>query len=102
MPDDPWETVSAMFDVGDVVTGLITNVTDFGIFVELAEGIEGLVHVSEISKEKIQTPVGRFNVSGSVTVKVLRVDRSIRRIGLTMKGLADDEESHIPKPWMLN
>ena len=102
MTDDPWETVNAMFEVGDVVTGHITHVTDFGIFVGLAEGIEGLVHVSEISKEKTPTPIGRFSVSDSVTVKVMNINKSERRIGLSIKRLTDDDGPQIPKPWMVN
>jgi small subunit ribosomal protein S1 len=59
---DPWDTVAERYEVGKEITGTVTNVTDFGVFVELEEGIEGLVHVSEISKEKIKTPVGQFEV----------------------------------------
>ena len=60
--EDPWKSVAVRYRAGTEITGTITNVTDFGIFVELEEGIEGLVHVSEISKEKVKTPVGKFNV----------------------------------------
>ncbi len=59
---DPWQTVAQRYQVGKEITGTVTNVTDFGVFVELEEGIEGLVHVSEIAKEKLKTPVGQFNV----------------------------------------
>lgn len=91
MADDPWETVNAILEVGDVVTGHITHVTDFGIFVKLTEGIEGLVHVSEISNEKTPTPVGRFSVSDSVTVKVMVISQPERRIGLSIRRLTDGE-----------
>jgi len=63
LQDDPWKTVSDRYEVGKEITGTVTNLTDFGVFVELEEGIEGLVHVSEISKEKIKTPIGKFNIA---------------------------------------
>ena len=89
---DPWTTISVRYDVGKEITGTITNVTDFGIFVELEEGIEGLVHVSEISKEKINTPVGKFEVNDPITAKVMNISSEERRIGLSIKRLEMDEE----------
>ncbi len=89
---DPWTTISERYDVGKEITGTITNVTDFGIFVELEEGIEGLVHVSEISKEKINTPVGKFEVNEPITAKVMNISSEERRIGLSIKRLEMDEE----------
>ena len=89
---DPWTTISERYDVGKEITGTITNVTDFGIFVELEEGIEGLVHVSEISKEKINTPVGKFEVNDPITAKVMNISSEERRIGLSIKRLEMDEE----------
>jgi small subunit ribosomal protein S1 len=72
----------------------VTNVTDFGVFVELEEGIEGLVHVSEISKEKIKTPVGMYNVGDLLTARVMNINSEERRIGLSIKRLdmEDDQE----------
>jgi small subunit ribosomal protein S1 len=91
---DPWETVSDRYQVGKEITGTVTNVTDFGIFVELEEGIEGLVHVSEISKEKIKTPVGMYNPGDVLTSKVMNINSEERRIGLSIKRLdmEDDQE----------
>jgi small subunit ribosomal protein S1 len=94
LQQDPWESVGERYEVGKEITGTITNVTDFGIFVELEEGIEGLVHVSEISKEKIKTPVGMFNVGDVITSKVMNVNKDERRIGLSIKRLEmEDEQS---------
>ncbi len=90
---DPWNTVGQRYDVGKKITGTVTNVTDFGVFVELEEGIEGLVHVSEISKEKIKTPVGMFKVGDVLTAKVMNINSEERRIGLSIKRL-DDEDDH--------
>ncbi len=91
---DPWTTVAQRYEVGKEITGTITNLTDFGIFVELEEGIEGLVHVSEISKEKIKTPVGKFNVGDLITARVMNINSDERRIGLSIKRLeVEDEQS---------
>ncbi len=90
--DDPWKTVADRYDVGKEITGTITNLTDFGIFVELEEGIEGLVHVSEISKEKIKTPVGKFNIGEMINARVININSEERRIGLSIKSLEIEDE----------
>ena len=87
LQSDPWETVNERYEVGKEITGTVTNLTDFGVFVELEEGIEGLVHVSEISKEKIKTPVGMFNVGDLITARVMNINSEERRIGLSIKRL---------------
>jgi small subunit ribosomal protein S1 len=86
---DPWKEVGRRYRKGDVVTGRVTNVTDFGAFVELEEGIEGLIHVSEISREKIEKPSDVLKVGDSVNAMILHVDPGDRRIGLSLKGLKD-------------
>ncbi|HSM90786.1 MAG TPA: 30S ribosomal protein S1 [Desulfobacterales bacterium] len=93
--EDPWKSVAARYRVGTEITGTITNVTDFGIFVELEEGIEGLVHVSEISKEKIKTPVGKFNIGDPITARVMTINSDERRIGLSIKRLEMEREQGI-------
>jgi small subunit ribosomal protein S1 len=93
--EDPWKSVAVRYRVGTEITGTITNVTDFGIFVELEEGIEGLVHVSEISKEKIKTPVGKFNVGDPITARVMTINSDERRIGLSIKRLEMDRDQSI-------
>ncbi len=99
---DPWETVSERYEVGKEITGTVTNVTDFGIFVELEEGIEGLVHVSEISKEKIKTPVGKFNVGDILTSKVMNINSDERRIGLSIKRLEMEDEQSLLSEYVNN
>ena len=89
---DPWKTVAQRYEVGKIITGTVTNLTDFGIFVELEEGIEGLVHVSEISKEKIKTPVGKFNINDVITARVMNINSDERRIGLSIKRLEVEDE----------
>jgi len=102
LQSDPWETVAERYEVGREITGTITNVTDFGIFVELEEGIEGLVHVSEISKEKIKTPVGMYNVNDVITAKVMNINSEERRIGLSVKRLEIDDEKELLSDYVNN
>jgi len=102
LQSDPWDTVSERYEVGKEITGTITNLTDFGIFVELEEGIEGLVHVSEISKEKIKTPVGKFNVGDVITAKVMNINTEERRIGLSIKRLEMDDEQSMLSDYVNN
>jgi small subunit ribosomal protein S1 len=99
---DPWETVAERYEVGKEITGTITNLTDFGIFVELEEGIEGLVHVSEISKEKIKTPIGKFNVGDVITAKVMNINSDERRIGLSIKRLEIEDEQNLLSEYVNN
>ncbi len=92
---DPWSTVEERYQVGKEITGTITNLTDFGIFVELEEGVEGLVHVSEISKEKIKTPVGKYAVGDAITAKVMNINSDERRIGLSIKRLEMESDQNL-------
>jgi small subunit ribosomal protein S1 len=97
---DPWDEIPKKYPSGSLVQGVITNVTDFGIFVELEEGIEGLVHVSEVSKEKIKTPVGMFNVGDGITAKVINIQKKERRIGLSIRRAKKDEEHSYLKEYL--
>ncbi|MCK8603227.1 30S ribosomal protein S1 [Syntrophobacteraceae bacterium DRH4] len=92
LEQDPWETIPDRYPLGSVISGPITNVTDFGLFVELEEGIEGLVHVSEISKEKIKSPVGQYKMGDTITAKVINISPKDRKIGLSVKKVDDQEE----------
>ena len=99
---DPWTTVAQRYEVGKEITGTVTNLTDFGIFVELEEGIEGLVHVSEISKEKIKTPVGTYNVGDLITARVMNINSDERRIGLSIKRLEMEDDQSILSDYVSN
>ena len=92
LESDPWESIPQRYPLGSVVGGPITNVTDFGLFVELEEGIEGLVHVSEISKEKIKSPVGQFKPGDRITAKVINISPKERKIGLSVKKVEEQDE----------
>jgi small subunit ribosomal protein S1 len=89
---DPWKDVARRYRKGEVVGGKVTNVTDFGAFVELEEGIEGLVHVSEISREKVEKPSDVLKVGDTLSAIVLHIDPYERRIGLSIKGLREKTE----------
>jgi small subunit ribosomal protein S1 len=92
LESDPWESIPQRYPMGSVVSGPITNVTDFGLFVELEEGIEGLVHVSEISKEKIKSPVGQFKPGDKITAKVINISPKDRKIGLSVKKVEEQDD----------
>jgi len=99
---DPWQAAANNYPIGSTVEGTITNVTDFGVFVQLEEGIEGLVHVSEISKDKVKTPVGMFNVNDTLKAMVINVSADDRKIGLSVKALQEKEDNNgaIPEEYL--
>ena len=89
---DPWQSIPVRYAPGTIVRGQVTSVTDFGIFLEIEEGIEGLIHVSEISKEKIDTPKSFAKIGDELEAVVLNVDTMERKIALSIKHLADRKE----------
>jgi small subunit ribosomal protein S1 len=85
---DPWEAVAAEFTVGKKVKGKVVSLTDYGAFVELAEGVEGLIHVSEMSwTKRVKHPSQILKIGDEVDVQVLEIDGANRRISLGMKQL---------------
>ena len=93
LENDPWQSVAEKYKVGEVYTGKVTNITDYGSFVELEDGIEGLVHVSEMSWTRKNVHPGKIvSTSEEVQVKVLEVDPEKRRISLGIKQCT-------PNPW---
>ena len=96
---DPWDEVPYKYKPGTRITGTVTNITDFGVFVELEEGIEGLIHVSELSKEKAGNPLSRFNVDDVIQAKVINVSGRDKKIGLSIKRLEETEEREIYKSY---
>ncbi|ABB37308.1 ribosomal protein S1 [Oleidesulfovibrio alaskensis G20] len=97
LTEDPWSKVPANYPVGTLVNGVVTNITDFGLFVEVEEGIEGLVHVSEISQKKVKSPSEMFKEGVTIQAKVIHVSAEERRLGLSIKQIKDDEERRRPK-----
>jgi small subunit ribosomal protein S1 len=92
---DPWEEIPEKFKPGTKVTGKVTNITDFGIFVELEEGIEGLIHSSEISKAKSKTSLGKFQIDDVIQTLVVNVSQEDKKIGLSLKKLQEKENKEI-------
>ncbi len=89
---DPWESVPVRYARGTIVKGKVTSVTDFGLFIELEEGIEGLIHVSELSKEKIDNPKDFAEVGSELEAAVLQVDTVDRKIALSVKNIDVQKE----------
>jgi small subunit ribosomal protein S1 len=88
---DPWEDIPERYKVGTKVTGKVTNITDFGIFVELEEGIEGLIHASEISRGKSKSSLGKYQIDDVIQALVVHVSKEDKRIGLSIRKLHDKE-----------
>jgi small subunit ribosomal protein S1 len=92
MNNDPWEgDIPGRYLPGQKVKGKVTKLTNFGVFVELEQGLEGLLHISELSELKIESPEEVVKVGDDVDVKVLRVDSKDRKIGLSMKNVDDGQ-----------
>ena len=89
---DPWVSLAERFPVGTKVKGPITSITDFGVFVEIEDGIEGLVHVSQISNERVDKPSQLFQVGDELEAEVTNIDGREKKIGLSVKALRRTEE----------
>jgi small subunit ribosomal protein S1 len=88
---DPWETdIPDRYHPNDTVVGKVTKLTNFGVFVELEPGLEGLLHISELADHKVDSPEEIVNVGDEIEVKILRVDRGERKIGLSRKKASVD------------
>jgi small subunit ribosomal protein S1 len=90
--NDPWVSLAERLPVGSRVKGPITSITDFGVFVEIEEGIEGLVHVSQISNERIDKPSQHFHVGEEIEAEVTNIDPREKKIGLSVRALRRSEE----------
>lgn len=89
---DPWSEIPTKYRPGTKVKGKVTSVTDFGIFLEIEEGIEGLIHVSELSQEKLASPKGFANVGDELEAVVLNIDSVDKKIALSVKALSGNDE----------
>jgi small subunit ribosomal protein S1 len=85
---DPWDSVTQRYPMGSRVTGKVVRLTDFGAFVELEPGVDGLLHISQMSNRPIGSPSDLLNPGDELTLMVIRVDPNERRIGLSLKELA--------------
>jgi small subunit ribosomal protein S1 len=89
---DPWKIIAERYPLGSRIKGQITSIPDFGVFVRLEEGVEGLIHVSQLSTERIDKPSSLFKVGDEVEAEVINVDVNERKIGLSIRALRKSEE----------
>ena len=82
---DPWSAIDQLYKVGDLVTGKVSKLASFGAFIGLAHDIDGLVHISQISEERVDKIKNVLNLGQEVTARVVKIDRAERRIGLSIK-----------------
>lgn len=87
---DPWPDIVARYPVGSVLPGKITKVTKFGVFLELEEGVEGLVHVSEIGADRSGNLEEKCKLGETVKARVIKIDTDLRRIGLSLKNVEEE------------
>ncbi|UCD70513.1 MAG: 30S ribosomal protein S1 [Syntrophobacterales bacterium] len=100
LTEDPWEEIPKRYHIGDRVEGKVTNITDFGVFIQLEDGIEGLIHVSELSKEKVENASDVVEVGEPVSAMVINVDSKERKIGLSVKSLKEKDEKEEVEKYM--
>jgi small subunit ribosomal protein S1 len=89
---DPWETIDTLYKVGDLVTGKVTKLASFGAFVGLQHEIDGLVHISQISEDRVDKIKNVLKAGQDVSARVIKIDRGERRIGLSIKAAAYSDE----------
>jgi small subunit ribosomal protein S1 len=89
---DPWENIETLYKVGDLVTGKVTKLASFGAFVGLQHEIDGLVHISQISEERVEKIKNVLKVGQDVSARVVKIDRNERRIGLSIKAASYSDE----------
>jgi len=90
--DDPWNTIAARYRVGQVVSGKVSKVASFGAFVELEEGVDGLVHISQLSDQHVEKVRDVLDVGQDVTARIVKIDSAERRIGLSVKAVDMPDE----------
>ncbi len=94
LEEDPWANeIPNRYQAGQVVTGVVTKITNFGVFVGLENGLEGLLHISELADHKVENPEEIVKVGDEIEVKILRVDQEERKIGLSRKRVEWAEET---------
>ena len=90
--EDPWDEIAKKFPVGSTVKGKVSKIASFGAFIELEDGVDGLVHISQISDQRIEKVKDALDVGQEVEARVVKVDRAERRIGLSIRAMSMTEE----------
>ena len=93
LTQDPWEDIDRLYKLGDVIKGKVARVAGYGAFIELDQEIDGLVHISQISEERIEKVKDHLNEGEEVTARVIKIDKEERRIGLSIKAADYDEDA---------
>ena len=87
LTEDPWKKeIPEKYSVGDIVKGKVTKMTDFGAFIDMGNGLEGLLHISEVSREKIKNLENVLSIGQELDVKIVKIEPEARKIGLSLKG----------------
>jgi len=93
LTDDPWENIDRLYRMGDVVKGKVARVAGYGAFIELEHDIDGLVHISQISEERVEKVKDHLTEGDEVSARVIKIDKEERRIGLSIKAADYDEDA---------
>ena len=93
LTQDPWEDIDRLYKLGDVIKGKVARVAGYGAFIELEHEIDGLVHISQISEDRIEKVKDYLNEGEEVTARVIKIDKDERRIGLSVKAADYDEDA---------
>jgi small subunit ribosomal protein S1 len=93
LTQDPWEDIDRLYKLGDVIKGKVARVAGYGAFIELDHEIDGLVHISQISEERIEKVKDYLNEGEEVSARVIKIDKDERRIGLSIKAADYDEDA---------
>ena len=88
--EDPWSNIENIYKIGDTVSGKVTKIAAFGAFIELTHKIDGLVHISQISKERVEKVKDKLVLGQDIEARVIKIDKDERRIGLSIKALDED------------
>jgi small subunit ribosomal protein S1 len=99
---NPWEELREKMGIGAVISGKVTNVTDFGVFVEIEEGIEGLVHISEISHERVKSAKDMYSVGDTVSAAIKNIDVDSQKVGLSIKDCETAQEASSQNQYVNN
>jgi small subunit ribosomal protein S1 len=97
---DPWDLIAEKYKRGTRVTGTVKSVTDFGVFVELEPGIEGLIHVSQLSKDKESNPLKGFQIKDEIDAEIVHVSQKDKKIGLSIRKLEEGSERDVHRSYV--
>ena len=99
--EDPWASIATKYTIGQVVTGKVTKLASFGAFIGLEEGIDGLVHISQIGEEHVEKVRDVLKIGQEITARVVKIDQAERRLGLSIKAASLPDEDFVVQDEML-